>query len=808
MEDFDPKAYLASQTSTPEVPVDDTQVRNFDPKAYLANTGIEDYNKSQAEFGGALNTGLAGAAGLARTSTLGLSDLAMTGSGWVKPETLVGLKEANPIVSGAAELGGTALLLAGTGGTSMLAKGAGTLGKLAAGALEGGAIGAGQLTSDYALGDHNLTAQKIAAHVGGNALFGAGAGLLGQAAEVALPKVFSKLSGSLENLKNLVSPGEELPSGPIDWASKLKLGLQSGGDNNSGIRSFVKNFQDIYSDSKKAVQAHYDAASSNIKEALQDMPLQDAQGNADQTVRKITDMMGGFSEDASEPFVSNLSSPISAKIVRDELQGLAEDIGSSKSSYAVQDALSDFAKKIDQKKIIKFDTLPTASQISDQELLVKMRDTIRGDLKDPKMWGDAAHHYEQASDAYASFKQSQKLIQKAFMKAESGPYGTRTYVSDPAKFSAFVNQFGDASQDLKKQYLNNFIDQVTNLSKSGENYSGFVKGTESIADHVSELAKKQESLANIADIMSQSGSTNLGRQGVLALAAKAAGISNPIIGAAVGAANLYGAVANPYATGVALSKSFQMLKSVGEIAQKVTNSIESGSKSIFSKNAESAVSEGLSGFSESQFAKQSARIKELSENVKPLMDHLESSTSALNEPMPNVSTALHATITSGVQFLASKLPRPVSELPLSADWNPTDSQKRQFMQYYSAVSNPLGVLKQVRSGVLPSATLEALKAVHPQLLQEMQQSIIANMNRKHLSSLNYSTKIALGKFLDQPLEASMLPASLAAKQATFVMPSPASQGRQAKSSVGGIGKLEISNRMLTGTQERSLKGIK
>jgi len=185
---------------------------------------------------------LAGLAGAGRLATFGLSDVALTGSGLVAPETLRGLQEANPSATKAGEfLGLGASLLGGPEGLVGRAAGKGIAGEVLRGAtslprlasevnlgtealalralggtagrgivgssvrraaamgagsaLEGLAYGAGQIISEEALGDHDLTAEQIVDHLGASALLGGGLGAgLGAGAE--LLKGVGRMSGA------------------------------------------------------------------------------------------------------------------------------------------------------------------------------------------------------------------------------------------------------------------------------------------------------------------------------------------------------------------------------------------------------------------------------------------------------------------------------------------------------------------------------------------------------------------------------------------------------------------------------------
>lgn len=151
-------------------------------------------------------------AGAGRGLTLGLSDVALTKTGLVKPETLRGLQEANPVSSGVGEMLGSVAPAFIPGGQAApagavarlgarVAAGAGTrLGGTAAarvagaavgGALEGSLFGLGSAVTEATLGDTDLTAQKLLAGAGLGALAGATGGALGEGLGLGLRRVVS-----------------------------------------------------------------------------------------------------------------------------------------------------------------------------------------------------------------------------------------------------------------------------------------------------------------------------------------------------------------------------------------------------------------------------------------------------------------------------------------------------------------------------------------------------------------------------------------------------------------------------------------
>ncbi len=195
----------------------------------------------EEKFGGTGGELKAAAAGAARTLTLGLSDVGLTQTGLVKPETLKGLEETNPAASlggeaaglgiahlygvgeaedalsagkfalkaavktgnaleiakateamsaikntmGAGDLLNPVKAISKVGGKVSEAVGPGILGTAAGAAAEGALFGAGQTVSEQALGDPDTVAESLMHNMGYGAVIGGGLGsALGLGAKV------------------------------------------------------------------------------------------------------------------------------------------------------------------------------------------------------------------------------------------------------------------------------------------------------------------------------------------------------------------------------------------------------------------------------------------------------------------------------------------------------------------------------------------------------------------------------------------------------------------------------------------------
>jgi hypothetical protein len=138
------------------------------------------------------------------------------------------------------------------------------------------------------------------------------------------------------------------------------------------------------------------------------------------------------------------------------------------------------------------------------------------------------------------------------------------------------------------------------------------------------------------------------------------------------------------------------------------------------------------------------------------------------------------------------------ELPGDAPWEPNKTQQASFMKHYDAVNDPLSVLDHVKNGTLSNEHMEALQAVHPGLLQNLQDQVSQQMSPSNMKSLSYSKKVALSKFLGSPVDSSLTPQSVMANQANYA-PKNAAQAMQKgqKSTQEGMSKLNLGSRSTT-----------
>lgn len=262
----------------------------------------------EAEFGSTGQQVIAGAEGLARGATFGVSDLALSGLGVTDAERMAARREVNPSAALAGELGGAvAPIIAGgpaaafakltpaaraaavaageapgllsaaanLAPTSLLSRGAAALGERAAAglaarpvlqgavqaglseAVEGAVYGVGQTITEAALGDEKMTAETLLSNVGLGALLGAGSGALLGAAGVAIPKAVRRARDAIER-------GEKAIVQTVEDALPKSAAMLSGVDEATAAK-VVKGRADLITDPVENERLRRDVA-----ETLQD----------------------------------------------------------------------------------------------------------------------------------------------------------------------------------------------------------------------------------------------------------------------------------------------------------------------------------------------------------------------------------------------------------------------------------------------------------------------------------------------------------------------------------------------------------
>ena len=205
----------------------------------------------------------------------------------------------------------------------------------------------------------------------------------------------------------------------------------------------------------------------------------------------------------------------------------------------------------------------------------------------------------------------------------------------------------------------------------------------------------------------------------------------------------------------------------------------------------------------SKYEKKAAPIRSLINHpdVNVLANTLTKGVEGIHGVAPNIAQSLQTTGTRALQYLHSQMPKPANELIGDSEYEPSKSQQRTWLGLHDVVNDPVSVLDHVRHGTLTKDHMDALSQVHPELLDDMRQKVMAEMDPKKVKKLPTSTKAALGTFLGSPVTEAHMPQSIMANQLAFqAQMAPMAQGKQ-KSTVGGMKELKVGERSASQTTE-------
>lgn len=137
-------------------------------------------------------------------------------------------------------------------------------------------------------------------------------------------------------------------------------------------------------------------------------------------------------------------------------------------------------------------------------------------------------------------------------------------------------------------------------------------------------------------------------------------------------------------------------------------------------------------------------------------------------------------------------------------YEPSSMELAKFERYLQIVDNPMSALEELQSGTLTREHVEALQKVYPALYSHMQQQVLDQLQDEDEGAIPYAKKVNLSMLLNIPGDASLLGKNIAGLQSTFQPESGEAQSQGAAPVVnptaGGAKSLDTASRTASGTQ--------
>jgi hypothetical protein len=172
----------------------------------------------------------------------------------------------------------------------------------------------------------------------------------------------------------------------------------------------------------------------------------------------------------------------------------------------------------------------------------------------------------------------------------------------------------------------------------------------------------------------------------------------------------------------------------------------------------------------------SVALERLSEPVRDIADE-----------HPQLAEAITEKLYGDYQYLASKLPAPLTRAersltPEAAGSRVPRAEQRKFLNIVEALEDPASVIEDLVDGKVPREKIEALKVRRPELFNEIRTMIIAGVAERK-KEIPFLTRVRLSLAFDFDGDKSLEPATLRAIQASNrpeeEEPAPGQQGSAA-----------------------------
>ncbi len=770
---------------------------------------------------------LAGAAGLARGATLGLSDQYLTKTGFVEPETLSALEEANPIASTVGEIGslltpGAGLLgIAGKGVSAVTKAGSITekatrralqsisngsnskivksiidrgIPKFAGSAVEGAAFGAGQLISEEAMGNLDFNAEGVASTVLPSAILsGAVGGIIGQISPVVgagLRSVRESIGGYLgskskDAYKQIVDPVDaSLDLIGVTPVKKARLKERSA--------DVVENLPAYLRDK---VKLEYKDTSEDIYNKIKNVERESAD-ELDKVFADLDSYSGSIQTAVNK---RDLYKKVADELEEKYIKPYADQKGYSLKMRPIQQLYRDYSKaykELDQVQAAKGGAVDDVTQEIRPEMT--FRKEAGGSFVKPKVLSE--------SDNQLYFKPSE-LRQERIAADGLAKYDKN--VDD------LLNSARKDAARVIRQEIDTYVNRVSGESIPGmEDIYNRLKSanlnyrTSTTIDDFAAKKIERNNWNTVRDVLVPAGGIGLGQlvggeEGALAVTALAAG--------------------SKYLKSD-LSKKVAILAGVEKRAQDLNKMIDKAAKSITEQkrrvplekpSSQTAMSKILSESELAYDRSEDGKVKKPSDeqeafrnvvkNVEQitsdpvlLQKRLENSFKGLSYVAPQTAAQGMQVSMRALEFLSSKLPK--NNMLLGTIQNIKKKQKISSIEmgklrsYLTVIDDPTIVFRKMESGSLDRPSIEALKAVYPAMYERLREVTTSYLGN-NAEEIPYAKRIQLGILLDVPADTSMTPDMFGTLQSTFA---PKEEEQSPKP-----GKAEFTNTMQT-PNERAL----
>ena len=224
---------------------------------------------------------------------------------------------------------------------------------------------------------------------------------------------------------------------------------------------------------------------------------------------------------------------------------------------------------------------------------------------------------------------------------------------------------------------------------------------------------------------------------------------------------------------MSLLEASRLTNFASDVENKITKSAESFVQGTGRAGSRLVGTSGM--LTPKQYQTSVETVTRLARDPDALNNHVRQMvTPTMASALPSVVAGVAGTAQRQVQFLASKLPpdpQPMNALQPSIPGSkyprmPSMTDRAKWSRYIAAVENPELMMRQAAAGQLDRETVEAVKAVYPNMFNRMRSAILTEIP-KLKKPLNAQQTAALSLILDTPISPTQQPSMIAMFQQAF-----------------------------------------
>lgn len=439
-----------------------------------------------------------------------------------------------------------------------------------------------------------------------------------------------------------------------------------------------------------------------------------------------------------------------------------------------------------------------------------VRKIIRGHLRDTTLYGDDIARWAKADDLYTEIKDAAKDLTRQF--------GRETFRTDDEALALLKIGKQRAQRTLDEEKVRRWLlnpesmksmqttqklarfqqatkelqDEAIAIAQATGNTMPQIRNLDEIAGAIGALQEARASITMLNALESQTGKSLHGL--LLGGMAGTTFLGDEVPGAGLIGAGVGAAFANPRAA-LRYLAAFERRRAegqnliraaVGSFLHRGVSTAKSVSKAMgtpikWDARVERALGAPVGKWSLAKFASTLSGEPEVADDKRPVRrlrevleeyknperidQRLQTENPYADESVPENYAQANGVVARAVQFLDGKVPAQSSSgALLPGDLRLSNSQRQKLERYVTAISEPRVLLQQLAAGRVDRDTVEAIRAVYPEMYAELQEQILT-FATQNPDAIDYRQALQLGILFGVPSIPAL--ADLASNQASM-----------------------------------------